>query len=164
MLYFSYGSNLSARRLQARISTVRKVGVGRLDGHQLRFHKVSHTDGSAKCDAFETGDTRHCVFGVLFELSEPDRTRLDRFEGLHRGYEAWDILVRLDDGTTVTAFTYRATRIDPALRPFDWYREHVLTGAREHGFEQAYIQQIEAVECITDPDKARCARERGLYR
>ncbi len=164
MHYFSYGSNMSARRLRSRISSVCKIGVGVLAGHQLKFHKVSARDGSAKCDAFDTGDAEHLVFGVVFDISAPDRALLDHYEGLHYGYEARDILVRLEDGTSVVAFTYCATRIDPALRPFDWYLEHVLIGAREHGFAQSYIQQIERIECITDPDAARCARERAIYR
>ncbi|WP_084784087.1 gamma-glutamylcyclotransferase family protein [Marinobacterium aestuarii] len=163
MFYFAYGSNLSERRLRARISSVRKVANGVLAGHQLRFHKVSQRDGSAKCDAFDTGVARHFVLGVLFDISAPDRARLDRYEGLNCGYEARDILVRLDDGSSVAAFTYCATLINPAVRPFDWYLEHVLRGAREHGFAHAYIQQIEAIECVTDPDAARCARERGIY-
>jgi hypothetical protein len=164
MLYFSYGSNLSASRLGARISAVRKVAVGVLDEHQLRFHKVSHTDGSAKCDAFKTGDAGHFVLGAVFDVTQADRLSLDRYEGLHCGYEARDIRVRLEDGSMLAAFTYCATLIDPALRPFDWYLEHVLRGAREHGFPHAYIQGIEAIECITDPDATRCARELALYR
>jgi hypothetical protein len=164
MLYFSYGSNLSASRLGARISAVRKVAVGVLEGHQLRFHKVSHSDGSAKCDAFETGDAGHVVLGAVFDVTAADRLSLDHYEGLHRGYETRDIRVRLDDGSSLAAFTYCATRIDPALRPFDWYREHVLRGAREHGFPHAYIQWIEAIECVADPDTARCLRELAIYR
>nr|WP_067296135.1 gamma-glutamylcyclotransferase family protein [Marinobacterium profundum] len=164
MLYFAYGSNLSERRLRARISSVIKVANGVLDGHQLRFHKVSQRDGSAKCDVFATGVARHFVLGVVFEVSESDRDSLDRYEGLNCGYEARDILVRLEDGSSVSAFTYCATRIDSALLPFDWYREHVLRGAQEHGFAHSYIQQIEVIECVTDPDEARCSRELAIYR
>ncbi len=44
---FAYGSNLCQRRMVARVPSARVVGVGRLSGHILRFHKRS-TDGSAK--------------------------------------------------------------------------------------------------------------------
>jgi hypothetical protein len=164
MLYFSYGSNLSASRLGARISAVRKVAVGVLEGHELRFHKVSHRDGSAKCDAFETGDAGHFVLGAVFDVTEDDRVSLDHYEGLHCGYETRDIRVRLEDGSRLAAFTYCATRIDPALRPFDWYLEHVLRGAREHGFSQRYIEWIAAIECTADPDPERRSRELAIYR
>jgi hypothetical protein len=56
MLYFAYGSNMSVSRLVARTPSAQPLGRCALRGHQLRFHKVGG-DGSAKCDAFHTGNS-----------------------------------------------------------------------------------------------------------
>ena len=68
--YFAYGSNMSTRRLQGRVSAEPR-GVASLERHALRFHKQS-TDGSGKAGAQFTGDAHDIVHGVLFELSEAD--------------------------------------------------------------------------------------------
>ncbi len=67
-------------------------------------------------------------------------------EGLGYGYQVKDVLIKLHDGSLIKAFTYCATHINLALRPFDWYKEHVLTGARENGLPEDYIGMIEAIE------------------
>ena len=59
---------------------------------------------------------------------------------------------------------YYATDIDPSLRPYHWYKRHVLIGARENNLPAEYIEHIEAIEAIDDPDKQRCSREIAIYR
>jgi len=161
LLYFAYGSNMSGPRLAARIDSMRKLGVATLAGHRLAFHKVSH-DGSAKCDIAPAPDGR--VLGVVFDIAAAEQVLLDRYEGRGQGYEVKDVEVRLADGRTLAAFSYYATRIDPTLLPYDWYRAHVLHGAAEHRLPAPYVRAIEAVAVMTDADVARAARERALYR
>lgn len=162
LLYFAYGSNMSTRRLRARIPTARFLSIAALPGHQMRFHKVGR-DGSAKCDAFATGDDNHRLAGILFRIPADERPALDRCEGCGNGYERKRVVLELPEGSTVEAFTYYATRIDPALRPFTWYREHVLRGAREHGLAPSHLRRIEETETIDDPDTARHNRELAIY-
>ena len=50
IVYFAYGSNMSQRRLQARVPSATFLGIGILLGHALAFHKISKKDGSGKCD------------------------------------------------------------------------------------------------------------------
>ena len=54
---------------------------------------------------------------------------------------------------TVHARTYQARpdKIDTTLRPFDWYKEHVLRGAREHGLPVAYVAGIERIGTVGPP-------------
>ncbi|MDZ7662079.1 gamma-glutamylcyclotransferase family protein [Thiohalophilus sp.] len=164
MYYFAYGSNMSTRRIQARAPSATKLNTARLEGHRLAFHKISDNDDTAKCDACETGDETDCVHGVVFTLSEQDKPALDRAEGLGRGYAEKVVRVSLTDGDVVEAITYYAIRIDPGLKPLDWYKSHVLRGAREHGLPEAYIRAIETVEHIEDCDGERRERELAIYR
>jgi hypothetical protein len=86
------------------------------------------------------------------------RARLDRFEGVGRGYEDAAIEVACDGGSVV-CFTYLAQpgHIDEALRPFHWYKALVLAGAEYHGLPAAYVRHIRGVLSAEDPDPARRA-------
>ena len=164
MHYFSYGSNMSSKRLLERVPSAKKVSTGVLANHDLRFHKVGKIDGTAKCDAMETGNPEHAVHGVLYRLCESEKPHLDRVEGLGKGYEEKRVSVKMDCGNVIEAYTYYATHIDPALKPLGWYKEHVLRGAEEHGLPETYIRTIESIEHYEDADKARHTKELAIYR
>lgn len=161
MYYFAYGSNMSSRRLQARVPSARKVGTGVLEWHVLKFHKAGRVDGSAKCDACVSDDADHRVHGVVFDIAEHERASLDSVEG--PGYALKDIRVALESGEEVEAYMYYATDIDPALRPWHWYRHHVLSGALEHSLPEPYVKQIREVVVEEDPDRERHLRELAIY-
>lgn len=164
MHYFSYGSNMSIKRLLYRIPSAKKVDVGILEKHELKFHKLSKKDGSAKCDACETGKSEHFLYGVIFHISKEEKTELDKIEGLGYGYEQKDVKIILDNGSTIEAFTYYATIIDAELKPLDWYKEHVLRGARENELPVEYISSIEIIEFDEDSDAERRDKELSIYR
>lgn len=163
MYYFAYGSNMSSRRIQARAPSATKLNTAHLAGHRLEFHKISDNDGTAKCDACETGDLSDCVHGVVFAIAAQDKPALDRAEGLGRGYAEKVVQVRLTDGKVVEATTYYAIRTDPSLKPLDWYKSHVIRGAREHGLPEAYIRAIVTIEHIVDSDDERREKELSIY-
>jgi len=161
MLCFSYGSNMSERRLQARVPSARFVTVAELPAHRLCFHK-SAGDGSAKCDAEETGNPDDRVIGVVYEIADAEKPDLDRHEALGFGYDEKQVELRTGSGR-LQARMYYATRINKALKPFHWYKDHVLIGARENGLPADYIAQIEAVESVNDPEPERHDRELSIY-
>jgi hypothetical protein len=137
------------------------VLVAELTAHRLRFHK-SAGDGSAKCDAEETGNPEDRVIGVVYEVADVEKPDLDRHEALGFGYE--EKQVELTSGSDrLQAWMYYATHINDALKPFHWYKDHVLIGARENGLPAAYIAQIETVESIDDPKPERHGRELSIY-
>lgn len=120
-------------------------------------------DGSGKCDAEETRNPEDQVIGVVYEIADVEKAALDEQEGLGSGYEAKEIEVTTDQGN-LTAFMYFATRVDAALKPYLWYKKHVLVGVRENQLPSQYIAQIEAVEAIDDPDTTRHEYELAIYR
>ena len=162
MLYFAYGSNMSFRRLNARISKFSRLGVATLFDHDLRFHKISHNDGSGKCDILQTDEQEHYVLGVLYHIDPLEKHILDDYEGVGLGYEEKSIDVEMS-GERLTAFAYYATQIDPTLKPLHWYKEHVLRGARENDLPAQYIRKIEMIASIDDHDTERHARELVIY-
>ena len=162
MLYFSYGSNMSANRLRSRVNSAKPIGACRLDGHRLAFHKKSK-DGSAKCDALFTECSSDVVHGVVYRIDPNQKSLLDRAEGCGFGYEEKSVVVSLTDSSRVDAFTYYATSIDSSLKPYSWYRHHVLTGADEHNLPQEYVDQILKTKIKTDLDRDRQEREMRIH-
>ncbi len=162
MLYFSYGSNMSVKRLNGRASSARVKTVATLHRHDLRFHKKS-TDGSAKCDAHETNNPEHAVVGVVFEIAETDKRLLDRKEGLGYGYEQKVVTLTASCGATLRATTYYATHIDCDLQPYHWYKHHVLTGANENALPDEYVEKLRIIDSIADPKPERHVQEMAIY-
>jgi len=100
----------------------------------------------------------------VFDLPESEKPALDRFEGVGQGYEVRTMTVTLVGGQDIKVFTYWATKIDPRLKPYHWYKHHVLHGARTAGLSDHYIARIEAVESIEDPNADRHRRQMNMYR
>jgi hypothetical protein len=161
MLYFAYGSNMSRPRIEKRIGNVRIELTATLPGHRLAFSKVGR-DGSGKCCFAKTsaGDRVH---GVLFGIEDRQLRALDRAEGLGRGYDRVRRPVLLDDGSRVEAVTYVATVLDPSLRPFSWYLQHVVYGAVDAGLPASYVAAIRGTETVGDPDRSRELVELSVY-
>jgi cation transport regulator ChaC len=159
MHYFAYGSNMWTARLSGRIPC-RFVTIARLPRHKLVFHKHSN-DASSKCDAFETGSDDDVVWGVVFDILQSEKTKLDRAEGLGKGYIEKEVDLITTSGERITAVTYYADRmaIVESLSPYTWYKEIVLRGAREHGLPPQYIaSSIDAVTATMDTDSSRHLR------
>lgn len=154
---------MSIARLRQRVPGAVALGCHTLEEHDLRFHKSSN-DGSGKCDAFYTGDGGDTILGVLFEISPSEKHELDRAEGLGYGYDQKEVIVLAADGAKFSSVTYIATRVDDRLKPYSWYVNHVLVGAKEASIPEDYIQsKINGVECIQDTDKNRDAKERAVH-
>lgn len=161
IIYFAYGSNMSQRRLRARVPSAEFLGVGVLGSHALAFHKISTKDGSGKCDIVESEN--ETVYGALFEIAEAELPDLDAYEGIGQGYERQTVEVEDSLGQYVEASTYVATSIDPSLRPYTWYKRHVLEGAREARLPLTYLRRIEEAEATEDPNTERASRELAIY-
>ena len=103
------------------------------------------------------------MLGALYSIDAGELALLDRFEGVGHGYERKIVSVVAASNETVLAETYIATHTGADLRPLDWYKEHVLRGARALQLPLAYIATIEAVAADVDADEARRTRELSIY-
>ena len=158
--YFAYGSNMSSARIRARVGACPALGVAWLERFELRFHKLGR-DGSGKCDVHHTGCPGHRVHGALFHLDAWQQARLDEFEGT--GYERRRLHVGHPEGTrTAWVYVARSTHVAARLRPFDWYKALVVNGAREHGLPRVYVDALESVRAMPDPDTDRVRHNRCI--
>jgi len=160
--YFAYGSNMSLLRLKERVPSAIRLETVTLNNHQLRFH-MSGIDGSGKCDSFQTNNSKDQVVGALFEINENEKGVLDRAESLGSGYDEKLVLVKNCSGDVFEALTYYAIKIDASLKPFSWYLNHVIVGAKETKVPADYLAAIQSIECFEDLDENREAKERAMY-
>ena len=157
---FAYGSNLHDRRMICRVSTAIPVAMGYVEQRQLRFHKRSD-DGSAKADATFTGVPSDRVWGVVYRLSRDEKPELDKHEFLGIGYAQELVAVSIKNGS-IKAWMYvaRPDAIDETLRPYSWYCDYIIAGARLHRLPFCYIGNLMGIETTVDPDFQRQEQNR----
>lgn len=162
--YFAYGSNMHPLRLSARVPSCRAMGAAHLTGFRLRFHKRS-IDGSAKCNALYTGHASDTIMGVVYQIAAHEKSGLDRFEFRGRGYhEATVHVTSGDERDSVFIYLADPEYIDDFLKPYRWYKQFVVIGARHHGLPAEYVRAIEGVETVEDSDQERAERNFGILR
>ena len=171
-LYFAYGSNMSERRLKVekRAPSAKVIGTGVLNNHCLTFHKRSE-DGSGKC-TIECSESDK-VYGVLFKINNDEECKLDKAEGAcgNGGYKKVTRKIEIRDskckeykcGGTVCAKTYQATEPQKDLKPYFWYKQHVLIGAIEQNLPPLYIHCLIQVPAKKDPCPKHVTRELTIY-
>ena len=159
MLYFGYGSNMPRARIEARLGHVERFGAACLSGWRLAFYKRG-ADGSGKCDAVLTNHPDDRLWGALDRLTDDQVEALDEIE---QGYDRRTVEVRFEEGSTSAGlYVAREDRIDPKLRPYHWYKELVLAGARELDLPADYVAAIREVASCPDPSWERAVRNRAV--
>ena len=155
LYYFAYGSNLHPVRLLERVPSANLLGVTDLDKHRLAFHKKSQ-DGSSKCNLVHTESEFDRVYGAIYELDSKHKNNLDIVEGKGHGYIDQQIMLEYQ-GQEYRCFTYIAqqSHIVEKLKPYHWYKQLVVLGARYLHFPDSYVFSIESIESMEDPNEKR---------
>ncbi|MCR9294205.1 MAG: gamma-glutamylcyclotransferase [bacterium] len=152
---FAYGSNMRLARIRQRVASAEALTIGYVEQHQLAMHKRSQ-DGSAKADAWYTGNSSDRVFGVVYCIDVHEKPLLDACEFLGTGYDETEIDVVCPSGVQKAwMYVARPEALDPNLFPYDWYRQYLIQGAVEHRLPECYIQLIRSFRARMDPDQER---------
>ncbi|MBE9503274.1 MAG: gamma-glutamylcyclotransferase [Proteobacteria bacterium] len=159
LIYLAYGSNLHPVRMTERVPSAELIGVVKLVGYHLMFHKRG-MDHSGKCNLQE--GVPH-AYGALFKMSAAHKPALDSFEGKGCGYDEICLEVSFQ-GTRRECFSYIANPAyrDDRLRPFHWYKRLVILGAEHHCLPGDYVDEMEAVESVADSDGERRGKHEQL--
>jgi len=104
MYYFAYASNLNRKQMQERCPGSKPMFVATLPNYKLVFVGWSRQwrGGKASIKLFR-GER---VSGAVYEVSERDLSRLDRYEGCPGNYNRLKVTVFDEDGRSVEAVTY----------------------------------------------------------
>jgi len=74
---------------------------------------------------------------------------LDKVEG---GYERVIVKVLRTDGDVVEAITYESEDLTDDPRAYEWYKEIILSGARENNLSLDYIAYLEGLPAKPNSD------------
>ncbi len=137
ILYFAFGSNMCTARMKQRIPSARVIGPATLPHWILVCNKLGR-DGSAKANIVRRHGAN--VHGIIYALNANDLEILDRIEA---GYQRKTLKVISPASVSARAEAYVATRLTPDPLPYGWYKDLILSGAREHGLPESYLNFLE---------------------
>jgi hypothetical protein len=137
------------------VPSAQLVGVIELNQHRLAFQKRGR-DGSSKCDLIHTGGESDGVYGAIYQIDSAHKQTLDRFEGNGNGYFDSQLTIELH-GKDYPCFTYfaQAAHIADGLKPYHWYKNLIVLGAKHLQFPDVYVRSIEMIESVEDLNDAR---------
>jgi hypothetical protein len=171
MKYFAYGEKMFSAQLHRIIEGAKCLGTAKIMGYRLCFHNRGHEDPSGKCNIVPVKDPTSEVFGVLYDIPPRDRYLLDKSEGL--GFGNQEITLKVFGvrphgnaiefpQTGIFAFTYIAHKdnVFEDLVPFSWYKEMVVSGAKEHQLPPEYIHHLEQFASSLDPNEQRANKQK----
>lgn len=155
LYYLAYGSNLHPHRLIKRGISANPIGKVELTNTKIVFHKRS-IDYSGKCMIVDGEKNNVISYGFLYEIAAKDEMILDKLEGYGNGYTKKLVNCPVES-KEYKAYTYVAESkaIDESLKPYHWYKQLVVIGAKYHSFPNEYISALESIESMYDPDTER---------
>lgn len=131
MNYFAYASNLNKKQMQERCPDARPLQVATLSHYRLVFMGWSRKwrGGYANIQPFR-GEK---VIGAVYEVSEEDMKKLDRYEDCPATYNRINVILNDDLGRRIDAVAYIRAGSAEANPPSEAYRAAIVQGYRDWG-------------------------------
>jgi len=131
MYYFAYGSNLNRKQMLERCPDSKPRFLATLHNYKLVFVGWSRQwrGGVASIKSFR-GER---VLGVIYEISERDLRRLDKYEGYPGSYSRLKVTVFNEDGEPIEAITYIKSGQLEETPPGKGYLAVIQQGYRDWG-------------------------------
>jgi len=131
MYYFAYASNLNRKQMLERCPDSKPLLVATLPNYQLVFAGWSRQwrGGYATIKLFR-GEK---IFGAIYEVSERDLRRLDKYEGCPGNYNRLNVTVFGEDGKPIEAITYIKSGQLEETQPSKEYLAVIQQGYRDWG-------------------------------
>lgn len=131
MYYFAYGSNLNKKQMKERCPESKPLFPATLPNYKLIFVGWSRQwkGGVASIQRSQGGKVR----GGVYEISEKDLSKLDRFEGYPANYNRIKVIVFDEDGTAIEAVTYAKTGREEETKPSREYATVLYNGYKDWG-------------------------------
>ena len=147
MYYFAYGSNMNWEQMQRRCPSARFICIASLKDYRFAIARHSRLRNCGTANIF--ADSGCEVWGIVYEVSDPDLIILDTFED---GYLREKILVHAEgDGQgPVEVLVYIAEKEDAVPLPNSEYKRLIVEGARQWKIPEAYCAMLEQIQAGTD--------------
>ena len=133
MDYFAYASNLSRAQMLQRCPDAKPKFSAVLPNYKLLFTGWSREwhGGKATIQPFKGAKVR----GAIYEISEVDLRKLDRFEDYPGTYTHLNVMVFNEDDVAVKAITYAKTRQEEETKPTPEYIITIKQGMKDWELE-----------------------------
>jgi gamma-glutamylcyclotransferase len=133
MDYFAYASNLNKQQMKLRCPDAKPKFQAVLPNYRLIFTGWSREwkGGTASIKPLR-GEK---VAGGVYEISEKDLRRLDRYEDYPATYDHINVLVINDNGTASTAITYIKRHQSDETKPSLEYLAVIRQGYKDWAIE-----------------------------
>ena len=131
MYYFAYGPNLNRKQMLERCPDSKPRFFATLNNYKLVFVGWSRQwrGGVVSIKSFR-GER---VLGAVYEISEADLRRLDKYEGYPTNYNRIKVTVFSEDGEAIEAITYiKSGQLEETL-PAKEYLAVIQQGYRDWG-------------------------------
>ena len=147
MYYFAYGSNMNWEQMQRRCPSTRFVCVASLKDYRFAIARHSRLRNCGTANIF--ADSGSEVWGIVYDVSEPDLTILDGFED---GYRREKLFVRAsgDSQSPVEVLVYIAEKEDTVPLPNPEYKRLIIDGARRWNIPESYCSMLEQIQAMAD--------------
>jgi len=124
--------------------SILKAGKAFLKNHKIALTRYAQTRGGGVLDIIPNQDV---VEGVLFELHDADRDKIDAKEGVKvNAYEPITVDIETEKGKLLNGIlTYQVCRKEVPPPASQEYKDSVLRGACEHGLSEEYRAKLKAV-------------------
>jgi gamma-glutamylcyclotransferase (GGCT)/AIG2-like uncharacterized protein YtfP len=143
--YFGYGSNLDLSQMKRRCPSSKLISKGSLPGYRLTFNRFSNGWGGGVADVIQDQDSK--VWGLVFEISDSDLERLDRYEGYHKDqtsmYERWKAVIDTPNGQISDVWVYTVVEKQKFVSPTLEYSQIIKDAAVRWKFPKVYQQALE---------------------
>ena len=170
--YFAYGSNLDLPQMKRRCPSSKLISKGSLSGYRLTFNRFSSGWGGGVADVIQKQGSK--VWGLVFEISDTDLERLDRYEGYYKDqnslYERWKAVINTPNGQISDVWVYTVVEKQKFVPPTSEYLQIIKDAAVKWNFPKSYQDDWYLIPCtinypLTLKEKAKIAlemREQGI--
>ena len=170
--YFAYGSNLDLPQMKRRCPSSKLISKGSLSGYRLTFNRFSSGWGGGVADVIQKQGSK--VWGLVFEISDTDLERLDRYEGYYKDqnslYERWKAAIDTPNGQVCDVWVYTVVEKQKFVPPTSEYLQIIKDAAVKWNFPKSYQDDWYLIPCtinypLTLKEKAKIAlemREQGI--
>ena len=170
--YFAYGSNLDLPQMKRRCPSSKLISKGSLSGYRLTFNRFSSGWGGGVADVIQEQGSE--VWGLVFEISDSDLERLDRYEGCYKEqtslYERWKAVIDIPNGQVCDVWVYTVVEKQKFVPPTSEYLQIIKDAAVKWNFPKSYQDDWHLIPCTTDfpstlKEQAKMAlemREQGI--
>jgi len=139
MYYFAYGSNMSHKQMKHRCPNSLFIRASRLKDYKFVYDGYSENWKGAVANIIKSIGS--VVLGGIYEITQDDLQKLNKYEGYQDTYDRSEMKVEDDAGRIYDAIVYYRTGKKQAI-PSAKYRQRVIDGANDCGINQDYIEKV----------------------